>query len=83
MVARALGHSTQEAKAGVSLLKASLLYRVSSRPAKSTKQNPVLKINQCLGDTHAIAHALPMAPDSSRQQAEGQPLKRWEQVNLR
>jgi hypothetical protein len=47
VVAQAFNPSTQEAEAGRSLeFKASLDYRVSSRTAKATQRNPVLKTHK-------------------------------------
>ena len=43
VVAHAFNPSSQETEAGGSLFKASLVYRVSSRTAKATQINPVLK----------------------------------------
>jgi hypothetical protein len=43
MVAHAFNPSTQEAEAGGSEFKASLVYRVSSRIARDTQKNPVSK----------------------------------------
>ena len=47
MVAHTFDPSAQEAEAGESLeFQVSLIYKVSSRTAKATKKNPVLK-NKC------------------------------------
>ena len=43
MVMHTFDPSTQEAEAGGSLFKTSLVYRVSFRTAKAAKRNPVLR----------------------------------------
>ena len=45
MVAQAFNQSTQEAEAGGPEFEASLVYRVSSRIARTTQRNPVLEKN--------------------------------------
>jgi hypothetical protein len=45
MVGHNISPSTQEAEAGKSLNQASLIYRVSSRIARVTQRNSVLKNN--------------------------------------
>jgi hypothetical protein len=43
VVVHAFNPSTQEAEAGLSEFKASLVYKVSSRTTRATQRNPVLK----------------------------------------
>jgi hypothetical protein len=46
MVAHSFNPSTREAEAGEFEFKASLVYKVSSRTARATQRNPVLKQNK-------------------------------------